>query len=247
MSKITGLILTIIVGLFFPIGGLISSKVKNKSKLNNFSIAIAFIIMLSLIFLDLGPESYDLLIGRYSVFRALSIVIISALIGFFILRLLDLFIPHHDHHDKNVKEHNNHIKHISTLTIISLTLHNIIEGFAICGLGNNNLKVGILTCLSVALHNIPLGTQIFSSLKFKDNKVSFIILVISSLIGGLIFTFVGNVNNVLLAIITGIALGMLLFIALIELLPELLDNLKQKETKIGLLVGVILIIISAFI
>ncbi len=247
MSNVSGIILTIIVGLFFPIGGLISLKVKNKSKLNNFSIAMAFIIMLSLVFLDLGPESYELLSTEYSLLRSLLIIVISALIGFFILRLLDLFVPHHEHQEKNVKEHNNHIKHIGTLTIISLTLHNILEGFAICGLSNTNLKIGILTCISVALHNIPLGTQIFNSLKFKDNKISFIILLLSSLIGGLIFTFVGNISNVLLAIITGIALGMLLFIVLIELLPELINNLKNKETKIGLLVGVILIIISAFI
>lgn len=251
MSKITGIILTLIAGLFFLIGGFISLKIKNKNKLNYFSIAIAFIIMLSLIFFDLGPESYDLLIGDYSLLRSLGIIVVSLLIGFFLLKLLDLFIPdhHHEHHDneKNITEHKSHINHIGTLTIISLILHNILEGFAIFGLTNTNLKVGVLTCISVGLHNIPLGTQIFSSLNIKENKLLILVLVLSSLIGGLIFIIAGNISNVILAIITSITLGMLVYISLLELLPELLVNIKNKETKIGLIVGIILVIISAFI
>ena len=61
MNKIYGIILTLTAGLFFLIGGLISSKVSNKDKLNNFSIALAFIIMLSLVLFDLFPENLELL------------------------------------------------------------------------------------------------------------------------------------------------------------------------------------------
>ena len=47
-----GLILTLIAGLFFLVGGLISLKVKNKDKLNHFSIALALIIILNLLIMD---------------------------------------------------------------------------------------------------------------------------------------------------------------------------------------------------
>ena len=50
-----------------------------------------------------------------------------------------------------------------------------------------------------------------------------------------------------LAIISIITLGMLIYISLMELLPELLVNRKKKETIIGLLTGVIIIVISMFI
>lgn len=251
MSKIIGLVLTTIAGLFFLLGGLISLKVTDKNKLNHFSIALSFIIMLSLIFFDLGPESYELLSKDYDLFHTLSIILTSVLIGFFLLKMLDLFVPthHHEHHEheKNIAEHNSHLSHIGTLTIISLIIHNFLEGFAIYGLGITSFKLGILTCLSIGLHNIPLGAQIFSSLNIKKNKLLVSFLILSSLIGGLICLIVGNISNVLLAVITSITLGMLIYIALLELLPELTTNIEKKETRIGLSVGIILLIISAFI
>ena len=56
MNKTYGIILTIITGLFFLIGGLISFKTKDKEKLNRFSVSLAFVIMNNLIICDLLPE-----------------------------------------------------------------------------------------------------------------------------------------------------------------------------------------------
>lgn len=250
MKQIYGLLLTLIAGLFFLIGGFISLKVKNKNKLNNFSIAVSFIIMLSLILFDLTPEIGELIEGIKKT-TSIPLIIISTIFGLGFLKILDLFIPCHSHnhseeHDDE-HEHITHIKHIGTLTIISLILHNILEGFAIYGIALTNLKVGILTSLSVALHNIPLGTGIFSSLNIKQNKTYIIALTLSSLIGGIIGLLFGNISNLVLAIITSITLGMVLYIALFELLKEVIVNLKKKETIYGLITGLIILIISSII
>ena len=110
MNKYMGLILTLIAGLFFLVGGLISLKVKNKDKLNHFSIALALIIILNLLIMDLIPEIFELLESYELGFKILLIVIFTIL-GILILKILDFFIPdhHHDHHDneKNKKEHSN--------------------------------------------------------------------------------------------------------------------------------------------
>lgn len=250
MNKIYGIILTLTAGLFFLIGGLISSKVSNKDKLNNFSIALAFIIMLSLVLFDLFPENLELL-EEYSTISKTIIIGLFIIVGLLILKILDIFIPdhHHEHHDneKNKKEHISHIHHIEKLTVVSLILHNIIEGFAIFGMANNSLKIGLLTSISVALHNIPLGTHIFSSLDIKNNKLLILNLTLSSLFGGLIFLIIGEISNLILAIITSITLGMILYISIWELLPELLVNRKKAETIIGMLIGLMLLVISLFI
>lgn len=250
MNKLIGLLLVIAAGLFFLVGGLISLKVKDKDKLNHFSVALALIIMLGLIFFDLTPEVLELLEGE-NVTKRILIIIISLIIGFLLLKVLDLFIPdhHHNHHEvnDNKKEHDSHIKHIGTLTIISLILHNILEGFAILGMTINDFKIGFLITISVALHNIPLGTHIFSATNIKNNKALISVLTFSSFIGGLIFLIFKDINHLILGIVTSITLGMIMYIVICELLPEVKINIKQKETISGILVGLIVIIISVFI
>lgn len=250
MNQYFGLILTLIAGLFFLIGGLISLKVKNKDKLNAFSIALALVIIINLLAMDLIPEILELL-EDYDFSFKIMIILIFSLLGIFLLKILDFFIPdhHHEHHDNEIdkKEHISHIKHIGTLTLISLILHNLLEGFAIAGMSLNDYKIGLMVCISVALHNIPLGTTIFSSIDIRKNKLLVTILTLSSFIGGLIFFIIGDISTLVLAIISIITLGMLIYISLMELLPELLVNRKKKETIIGLLTGVIIIVISMFI
>ena len=81
----------------------------------------------------------------------------------------------------------------------------------------------------------------------KKNKLLVAILTLSSLIGGLIFLAFESISPLVLAIISIITLGMLIYISILELLPELWTNRKKKETIIGLIVGIIIIIISALV
>lgn len=250
MNKYYVLILTLMAGLFFLIGGLISLKIKNKDKLNNFSIALALVVIINLIIMDLFPEISELL-ANYDLNFKILIILIFSILGILVLKILDFFIPdhHHEHHDNeiNKKEHISHLKHIGTLTLISLILHNILEGFAIAGMSVNDFTIGLMICISVALHNIPLGTTIFSSLEINKNKILVVTLTLSSFIGGLIFLLISNISNLVLAIISTITLGMLIYISILELLPELWQNKNKKETIVGLMVGIIIIIISTLL
>ena len=201
MMKIYGIFLTLMSGIFFLMGGIISHTFKNKNKLEHFSIGLAFIVMVGLIFLDILPEALELM-ANYKIIEKISFLLIFIILGFMVLKILDLFIPAHEHkhkdNEKNKEEHKGHIVHIETLTTISLIFHNVLEGFMIVGLANNNFKVGLLLSLSIALHNIPLGMHIFSSIEFKDNKLLVSELTLSSLIGGLIFLLEGTINNLIL-------------------------------------------------
>ena len=238
---IFSLLLTVIVGLFFLIGGLISLKVKNKNKLNTFSCALALVVILGLIFGDLIPEISANLSNKWH-------ILIFIVLGFLMFCVLDKFIPnhHHEHHEKNdnKKEHLNHNEHIGKLTIISLIFHNVLEGLAITGLSVKDFKTGLLITLGVALHNVPLGTHIFSSIDLGKNKILIFLLAISSLTGGLIYLILGSINTLVIGVITAITLGMLFYIAIKELLPEVITHYKEKEGYYGLLLGMILIIIS---
>ncbi len=250
MDKVYAIILTIITGLFFLVGGVISRSIKDKDKLNHFSGGLALIIMLGLIILDLGPEILELL-DEYAIGNGIIMALIFIILGFMILKMLDLLVPSHTHkhkeHNDNKVEHQNHLHHIGKLTIISLILHNALEGFMIYGVTINEFKMGLLLALSVILHNLPLGTHIFSTIDEKNNKLLIFLLTFSGTIGSLIFLIVGNVSNLILGVIMAITLGMIIYIALFELLPEVKEEIKKKETIWGLISGIGILIISFLI
>ncbi len=248
--KLMGLLLALISGLFFIVGFIIANKIKNKEKLSYFAISLAFVVMLNLIIFDLAPEILEVFENK------LLIAGLLVLIGMGLLKVLDLFIPdhHHEHHDneKNHHEHNSHVYHIGVVTLVSLLLHNIIEGIAIYGLTVNNIESGLFMCMGVALHNIPLGIEIAISLsKLKNrkehNKILVTLLALSSLLGALLVSLIGNISEIFLGVITCLTLGMIIYLAFFELLQEIFNNRKHKEVYYGIITGVIIIILSLLV
>lgn len=246
------LILTLLAGLFFAIGYIIAKKVRNKEKLSHFAVSLAFIVMINLIIFDLIPEIIEIF-SLKTLNKNIFIVLGLVIVGFIFLKVLDLFIPdhHHEHKDdeKNVLEHNSHVYHIGLVTLISLLLHNIIEGIAIYGLAMNKLESGIFMCIGVALHNIPLGIEIALAINLLENKkwsnkLLLLLLSLSSLIGGLLVITFGGISEFILGIVTSITLGMIIYIAFFELLHEIINNHKHKEVYYGIITGVIVIILS---
>lgn len=237
-----GLIVNLIVGLFFLIGIIVLKNSKNKNKLSIFTISLAFIVMLGLLFVHLIPE----LIETKNIW-----LIIPSIIGFLILVFLDKLIPHHHHEhtdeycDKH--DHEEHLNHIGIVTIIALAIHNIIEGVSLYSVTLNDVKSGLLMMLSIALHNIPLGFQIGNSIDYKSNKLLIAFLCLSSLFGALIMIAFGGLNELVINILLALTFGMLLYILIFELLSEVRKNINKKETTYGIIVGILILIITYII
>lgn len=203
-----------------------------------FSSACAFVVILGLIFFDLIPE-----ILTFSNWWAPIFIIL----GFFLIQSLDLFIPHHSHHhrdnDYEGQDHKKHLQHIGIITIVALTLHNFIEGLGLYNLTLSSVKSGLILCLGIGFHNLPLGIQIGTLNQDKKNVGLIILLVTSAFLGGLITLLFGNIPNFLTEIILALTLGMIIHILIFELLGELVNNRQKKETKYGIMIGIIILII----
>ena len=227
-----GLLLSLFASVFVLIGSLIIIISKNNKFVINFSLALAFIVILGLIFLELLPESIS-----YTNFLTTSIF---ALVGILILKLLDYFIPHHHEFDN--------LTHIGVITSIALIIHNLIEGMSIYGVAKTDLSLGMLMSLGVGLHNIPVGMMVTSIiLKTNKNKPLLLLLILSTLLGGLIMMLLNPlVNDLIIGIFLSITLGMLLFIVFDELLFRVYKVKKEKSTILGLIVGAIIVTITLF-
>lgn len=248
-----GLLLTLILGIFIILGAVIVFLTKNNDKFVQFSISLAFGVMIMLIALDLLPEAYEVIDSGNAIYNTLYIVI-GAAIGFIFLKVLDHFIP--DHHDDPEDEHDDdkNLKHIGLVSSIALVLHNIVEGMAIYLLVTSDLHAGLMGCIGIGLHNIPLGMVIASTF-YKSNqdkkKTIFIILGISlsTFVGGL-FIHLFNLSSVL-DLLEGISLtltiGMLLYILVMELLPKVFHSKDKKITLSGIGLGIILLVMTMFI
>ena len=245
-----GLLTTFLLGLFIIIGAFISLLVSKRNKIEDFSIGLAFGVITTLIITDLLPEVFE----TYG-FSKCYIFIIFILLGFFILRILDNFVPdHHEHHHMNKKEAHQNLTHIGVITTLAIIIHNIIEGIAVYSTALSDGSLAITLALGVGFHNIPLGMVIASSIyqNEKDKKktiISIILVSLSTFIGGL-FMYLFNLQEIsesILGIFLSLTIGMLSFIVIDELLPRIKDTKDKKTAIIGIITGIIILIIAGFI
>ena len=157
-----GLILTLLLGLFIIIGAFIVFIFKDKEKIVDFSIALAFSVIIMLLMIDIIPEAYEV-IDTGNILVNILILISGSSIGFLLLLLLDHFIPDHEDDLTTDEDDSRNLNHIGLISSIALVIHNIVEGIAIYTLYMSDPHAGIMAGLGVGLHNIPLGMVIASA------------------------------------------------------------------------------------
>lgn len=253
--NLVALLLTLLVGLFILIGSLCGLYFKDNNKFTDFSISVAFGVIISLILLEILPESYEILSEQVGVFRGIISIIILSLIGIIVLKILDLFVPHHEHEihhhhkHKNEKCHNEHLSHIGIVSSVAIVIHNLIEGMSLYLVASSNILSGLLLCIGIGLHNLPMGLVISRSLinsnytKKKTLNIS-LAVSLSTFLGGIIIFILGSVNELIEGILLGLTLGMLIYISVFELLHQIYHMKDKKIPRVGISLGVVLIVIS---
>lgn len=249
-----GLLFTLALGIFILIGAFIVFVIKNNDKFVQFSISVAFGVMTTLILGELIPETFELFKTQFSTLKSSVLIVICILLGISILRFLDFFVPDHEMEHENEKEHNHQLAHIGFVSSIALVLHNIIEGMVVYSTVTKSVQLGLLVSIGVGLHNIPMGMVIASTF-YKANqnkKKTFWILLgiaLSTFAGGVIMYFLAGkvISDTILAVLLGITLGMLFYIILFELLPQIIKTKEKKVTILGILLGIVILIISLLI
>ncbi len=92
-------------------------------------------------------------------FQALSGTILAGILGFFVLEKLLIWRHCHSgsceaHGDDEHTQHNDH-RSTGTLIIIGDSIHNFVDGVLIAAAFLTDVKLGIVTSLAVAAHEIP--------------------------------------------------------------------------------------------
>ena len=154
---------------------------------------------------------------------------------------------------KNIND-NNSLYKIGIISIIALIFHNIPEGIISFLTINENKKLGIKIAFAIALHNIPEGISISIPVYYstKSKIKAFIYTLISGfseLIGALIayFFLKDIVTAMFFNFIYSITAGIMIYISINELIPEVLKRNKTKIKWLYFFIGITIMFISELI
>lgn len=238
------LVITLALGLFFVVGMLSARFFRNSETLEHISVAVAFGAMLGIGVLDIFPELLEIV--EPSVW---FLPVIGSFIGFGMLVLLDHFIPEHeDEHEDLYSEEN--LVHIGMISCVAIVIHNIIEGMAVYSLAVQNISSGMMLMIGVGLHNLPMGMFIYSTLRSKTDWKRYLFMFmasISTFIGGLLMMLVEPMITVSFdGVLYGMALGMIVYIVVMELWPYIRKNPAKLKSSICAFIGLIIVLISTF-
>ena len=198
--------------------------------------------MLTISILSLIPEAVSLFGKIFKIMPLVLICLIFIVIGILFSSMIDEKIE-----EKFTK---NKLYKLGLISVIVLMLHNIPEGITTFISTSTNMSLGLSLSLAIALHNIPEGIAIAVPIYYAtgSRKRAFCYTLISGFsefFGAVIaYLFIARyINNFILAIILAMTAGIMIHIAIYELLPNSLDYKKKKVTIIGFIIGMIIMLL----
>lgn len=242
--NILGLILTTIAGLTTLLGTIIIFISKN-NKIIPKALSFAAGVMITVSITDLIPESLNYINKTFKLTPTLLIIGIFISIGIIISMTIDKYI--------NPRREGELYK-IGIISMIAIILHNIPEGIITYLSTETNIKLGISLTIAIALHNIPEGISIAVPIYYstKSRGKAFIYTLASALsepLGALLaYLFLSKIiNNIIMGTILSIVAGIMIQIAIYELIPTSLKYKNKKTTTLYILIGIIFMLLNHII
>ncbi len=248
MREFIALIITTIAGLSTVLGGcIVFFKIKNREKFISFCLSFSLSVMITISVIDLIPASFIELNNSFSLLKSIFITILLFVVGAILVNILDRNI-------KVSKSKNSNLYKLGILNMIALMLHNFPEGIATFMTSYSDLSIGISLSLAIMMHNIPEGISIAVPLYYSTGKKGRGILYtfISALaepLGAIVaFLFLKQYINMLtISYVLIIVAGIMITISINELFPEAIKYNESKQIKLGMLLGVVVILINHFL
>ena len=245
MNDLFPLLLSFIAGISTVLGSFfILFKIKKVGEFVVFSLSFSLGIMTLISFFDLIPSSYPVIINNYGILYGIIIFVLIFLLGYQSIKLIN----------DRIKDNDSSLYKIGILSMISLVLHNFPEGIAVFIGALSNTSIGIKLCIAIMLHNIPEGIAISVPLYYSgvEKKRVFVYTLLSGLsepIGALLAYFIlkNFINELFLSMVLVFVSGLMISLALNDILKEVKRYNKIKYMIYGLFVSIILFGITLFI
>ncbi|MGR9012224.1 MAG: ZIP family metal transporter [Gammaproteobacteria bacterium] len=260
--------LLILIIIFTAVGGVLSvmaaavflllpDHLRNAVLPHGISFAIG--ALLAVAFWGLIPEAFEQM--KPEQFQVLSGVILSGILGFFVLEKLLIWRHCHSgsceaHGDEESHDHDHGHSHshgsaksAGALIILGDGIHNFVDGVLIAAAFLTDVQLGIVTSLAVAAHEIPQEVGDFAILLhsgYSKRKAVFynMLASLTTVLGGVLAYFGLEDLHDSLPYFLALAASSFIYIAVADLIPSLhkKTDMKTSLQQIGLIaMGVLLI------
>jgi ZIP family zinc transporter len=219
-------IITSVVGLFIG-NGINSKKLNVVASLYEISAGM----MTGIVCFEMIPKSIEV----YNI----NLTLIGCIVGTILTLLLDIIV------NKFKKINNKIVSASALLIIISMSIHNIVEGIAIGSAFVYSISLGLSILISNSLHDIPEAIVIGIGLNKEKNgmlkKVTkAIFLGMPTAIGGAIGNIIGGISDTYIALSLSIAGGCMLYIVACDLIPSSKEISKNKIVSLVYIIGILI-------
>ncbi len=247
LTTLNAFLMSSMAGMSTLLGGIIiflNIKENNISKFITFCLSFSIAIMIGISITDLIPSSLFNILINYKFTIGIGIAIISFSIGVLAVFLINKFL------DKN----DNSLYKLGILSMIALILHNFPEGIATFIGSVHDSSLGIKLTIAIMFHNIPEGISIAVPIYYatKSKKKALFNTFLSGIaepLGALLaYFFLKNyVTPLLISIVLLFVAGIMITLAIEEMLPKAIKYQKNSYIYLGIIVGIILICLNHFL
>ena len=238
------------------LGGLFAAFFGSRTeKTTSFFLSFAGGVMVSIVFLELVPKSFEL--------SNIAVTIIGLIIGAGLVLVLNNLMDRlssvgnssklHEtfaefFHSNDVIARKSSMLRSGIIMLFAIALHNIPEGLAIGAAGHYDATLGLTLAFLIALHNIPEGMAVSAPLIAGGvSKLKTVIITVlagaTTVVGALVGVLIGGVSDFSVAISFSIAGGAMLYIVLGEIIPQVIvmskDRVPTFYAMAGILVGML--------
>lgn len=250
-TALRALILSFMAGMSTLLGALIIFATKKKNeKLVTISLGFAGGVMISVSFADLLPNANNLLTQYGGEKFGVVAEVIFLLGGVIFAALLDKFVPHEPEENGDGKKHKNLFR-VGFISTMAIGLHNFPEGIATFMAGYEDISLGISIAVAIAMHNIPEGISVAMPIYFatgsrlKALKYTFLSGIAEPFGAFLAYLLLKPyISDLSLGAIFALISGIMLYIAIEELLPSSRQYGYTKESLTAVFCGIALMPLS---
>lgn len=241
------LLISTFAGLSTLIGGLIVfAKFKDREGFISFALSFSLSVMISISVFDLIPESVKTLVSIYGVPWTIILGVSIFICGKLLVNVINTKV-------EKYKKSNN-LYRVGILSMIALMVHNFPEGIATFMTAYNDVSMGISLGIAIMLHNIPEGISISVPIYYSTGSkgrgllYSFLSGLAEPLGALLAFIILKRfISSVTISMVLILVAGIMITLAIEEMLPEANKYQKHKQNIFGLVLGLILVLINVLL
>lgn len=195
-------------------------KFKNTKKIISISLILSSFSMIVISLLDLLPQSFKLFNLNYNIFLSVLLFLIFFVTGMILISLINKIIAS-----------DNNLYKVGIISMIGIIVHNIPEGILTFITSSVDVTMGLKLAMAITLHNIPegisIGIPLYYSTGSKIKTILYVLISALSEVFGAFITYLflyDYINDILIAILLSLVCGVMTYISLFELIPEIINK-----------------------